>query len=390
MSAIRPPLALLAALALVACSSPDYGRPLPPGSAALLLVPEAEWPDLRPGFASRASLAQAVDRSLEWFDRPGSTQRFPIEGVDHVRARASVARFAELLGAARTAQELVDGLHREFDLYRSAGWDGRGGGTLFTAYCTPIVDGSLSPTPLHSWPLYALPEDLAKAPDGTILGRRAADGSLSPYPTRAEIEGRRLLSGQGLELVWLNDPLDAFIAHVNGSVTVRLPDGSLTGFGYAGKNGREYRSLRAALVEAGEIPADASGLDALREWADRARPGTLRRFLWENPSYVFFTPREGPPHGSLNVPVTARHSLATDKSLFPPGGVVFLDAELPDGPWRRFLMDQDTGGAIRTAGRADIYLGTGPEAEALAGRTVSPGQMYYLFLKPERVPAATE
>ena len=110
--------------------------------------------------------------------------------------------------------------------------------------------------------------------------------------------------------------------------------------------------------------------------------------LGRNESYVFFTPIEGNPRGSLDFEVSARRSLATDKSLFPRAGLCFVDTELPTPygdalPFRQLMLDQDTGGAIRTAGRADIYLGVGPRAEQLSGATRSPGQLYYFFLRED-------
>ena len=115
-----------------------------------------------------------------------------------------------------------------------------------------------------------------------------------------------------------------------------------------------------------------------------AHESELQDYLDRNESYVFFTPIEGNPRGSLNVEVSGERSLATDKTLFPRGAVCFVDTRVGSGSgksFRQFMFDQDTGGAIRTAGRADIYLGSGATAERLAGTTEQQGQLYYLFLK---------
>ena len=50
-------------------------------------------------------------------------------------------------------------------------------------------------------------------------------------------------------------------------------------------------------------------------------------------------------------------------------------------PFYSYALDQDTGGAIRSAGRCDIYMGVGPEAMLLAGRTRAEGKLYYLAIK---------
>jgi len=377
---------ILALSALAACQThPDYGRPLPEGWPALIkLAPNEARPDFAQQWNERDEILPALERSIAWTRKPYSEQFFPIEGISHDHALASLERFRAALTESSSPAEFAARLEREFDVYRSAGWDGRGGGVLFTGYFTPILKGSLAAAPGYDWPLYGLPEDLAKGPQGEILGRKLEGGGIEPYPTRGVIEASHMLAGRGLELVWLTDPFDAFIAHVNGSAFVELPDGSMVKFGYAGQNGHEYTSLGAQLVADKRMKADQVSMASLRDWAAR-HPDELAGYLARNDRYVFFTEISGTPRGSLNVEVEPGRTLATDKRLFPRGAVVFVDTELRDvrgreQPFEHFLLDQDTGGAIRTAGRADIYLGIGPEAGALAGRTQAEGQLYYLFL----------
>jgi membrane-bound lytic murein transglycosylase A len=104
---------------------------------------------------------------------------------------------------------------------------------------------------------------------------------------------------------------------------------------------------------------------------------------------VFFKKEDGPPRGSLNEPVTAFRSIATDKSIFPRGCLTFISTTLPQTRggtvvnrlYSGFALDQDTGGAIRAAGRCDVYMGQGDTAGKLAGQTYQEGRLYYLFLK---------
>jgi len=390
-SSTRSLLVFWVLAAFTACvtpaATPDYARPLPAGAESLIpLKPGEEGPNVRAQWLARRDILPALDRSIDWTRKPSAKGYFPIAGIDYERALESLERFREILTTSNSSAEFARHMDSEFEVFRSAGWDGRGGGVLFTGYCTPIVDGSLVRDASYRYPLYGLPPDLVKGDHGVILGRRTANG-ITEYPTRGSIERRRLLAGQNLELVWLRDPIDAYIAHVNGSTVVRLPDGDMFRLGYAGKNGRPYSSLRYALEAAGEIEPGDPGLPALRAWAARTSQSKVMSFLQRNDSYVFFTPIEGEPHGSLNVPVSAERTLATDKSLFPRGALVFVDTHLPNAsgkgktPFRQLMLDQDTGGAIRTAGRADIYLGVGEKAELRAGTTVAEGQLYYLFLK---------
>ena len=376
------------ALGLAGCAvTPDYGRPLAEGQSALIPVPADEIPDFRSEWDQRESLAWPVQLSIDWTRRNHAQQFFPIAGVTHERALRSLERFQELLETSAGADAFQTAIEREFTVYKSAGWNGEGGGVLFTAYCTPILRGSLEPSLAYQHPLYALPPDLVKGANGEILGWETAFGRMDSYPSRGAIEAGGLLEGKDLELVWLADPIDAYVAHVNGSAFIELPDGTLYKVGYAGKNGRTYTSLGKELEADGVLPEDGASLETIREWAAGASELELQDYLGRNASYVFFTPIDGNPHGSLDVEVTGGRSVATDKTLFPRGAVTFVSAyDQPDGRrtedgFHRFFLDQDTGGAIRTAGRADLYFGIGPDAEERSGKTKLVGQLYYLFLK---------
>ncbi|MFT7670771.1 MAG: membrane-bound lytic murein transglycosylase A [Planctomycetota bacterium] len=382
-------LALLATLWATGCVAPpqqkNFNAELPAGAPALIrLEDDRAWPDLHEGWLNRAELIPALERSIGWTAKNHAKQFFPIEGISNEKAQASLERFRDLLSTCQSAEEFEAAMHREFALYKSAGWDGQGGGVLFTAYFTPILDGREAASAEYRYPLYGLPDDLQKGAHGEILGRSTAEG-IEPYPARHTIEASGILSNRGLELAWFASPLDAFIAHVNGSAFIRLEDGSMLRLGYAGNNGKEYTSLAKELVAAGELPEGGSNLNAIRNWAD-ANPAQVESFLQRNERFVFFTPISGNPRGSLNLEVEGGRSLATDKALFPRGALVFVDTHTPgatltEGPrFQQFMLDQDTGGAIRTAGRADIYLGIGDQAGADSGRMKAEGQLYYLFL----------
>jgi membrane-bound lytic murein transglycosylase A len=195
--------------------------------------------------------------------------------------------------------------------------------------------------------------------------------------------------GRGQELVWLDDPFKAYIAHVQGSAKVRLARGKVITVGYAANNGHEYQSIAKLLIEDGKIASDQMSLVAMMEYFDR-HPGDVDNYVRRNPRYVFFQVGEGTPRGSLNEPVIPWRTIATDKSVFPRACLAFFSTTLPrmerdtivKRPQSGFTLDQDTGGAIRAAGRCDIYMGEGDEAGRLAGQTYQEGRLYYLFLKP--------
>jgi membrane-bound lytic murein transglycosylase A len=372
---------LFLACAAVACrTAPDYASTLPEGAPALLpLRPGEPFPDVSAQWSQRDEILPALENSIAWMQRAHAKRCFPAAGISHSRNLASLERLHELLLSSHGPSAFQESLEREFQAYKSAGWNGRGGGVLFTAYCTPLLQGSPTADSRYRYPLYRLPKDLVKGPDGAVVGWDTPQGRRPEYPSRAAIEASRMLAGT--ELVWLDDPLDAFLAHVNGSALVRLADGKMLRVGYAGKNGRPYTSLGKELESDGKIPRGQANLSSIRAWAGSAPPEELHAYLNRNQSFVFFTPIEGNPHGSLDVEVTPGRTLATDKTLFPRAALVYASGPAGNAAVNRFLLDQDTGGAIRTAGRADVYIGIGDEAEALAGSTKVEGQLYYLFLK---------
>jgi membrane-bound lytic murein transglycosylase A len=213
-----------------------------------------------------------------------------------------------------------------------------------------------------------------------------ADGSITPYPPRAVIEDAMLLRGQ--ELVWLSDPLEAYIAHIQGSAKIKLPDGKLITVGYVAHNGYEYKSMSQALVNDGKISRSQLSLPTIIAYF-KEHPDEVSRYTRLNPRFIFFSKQEGDARGSLNEPVMPMRTIATDKSIFPRGCLTFISTTLPREeagnvamrPFTGFMLDQDTGGAIRAPGRCDVYIGVGDTAGKLAGQTYQEGKLYYLFLK---------
>ncbi len=388
-------LAFLCSAVVCACSSddkadpaPDYTRPLAEGASALELVTDqGQYPDFRTMWEDREGTLRALDASLDYLSKPSSRKHFPVDGITHERVRRSLETMKDILGRAQSAEEFSGYCRLSFDVYRSVGWNGRGD-VLFTAYYQPIFDGRLKADAEYAWPLYRLPDDLVKADDGSCLGRREGERLVS-YWTREEIDREHRLEGRGLELVWLRSPLDAFIIHVQGSAKIRLEDGRFFHVGYAGKTEHPYTSIGRALVSDGHIPAEELSLARIRSWF-REHPEELTGYLFRNESFVFFTETDGGgPYGSLGAPVTAYRTIATDKTIFPRAALCAVETQIPvrrQGrleirPFTALVFDQDTGGAIRSAGRCDLFVGTGPEAEQIAGHTKYEGQLFYLFAR---------
>ncbi len=394
-----PMLALILTLLLLApgCKRqtvealPDYARPLPPGAPALRKLSPEEWPDLSKARFD-AAFREALVRSIQWFEKPSTVRAFPVENITHPHAKASVNAFARVLDqSSGVPTEVERRLRDAFDCYTSVGWNGQGV-VFFTGYYSPTFRASPTRTAEFQYPLYRKPPDLVTdEATGEVRGRQVA-GQLVDYPTRAQIDAYADRLGLvGREVAWLPSKLDAYIIHVNGSARLQMTTGRDMYVGFAGTNGREYTSIGQLLVKAGKIEKHKLSLPAIIEYF-KSHPDELDLYLNQNDRYVFFQEYDAAswPAGSLGVKVTPMRTVATDKEIFPRGGVVFVTTDIPAGADRtrsfaQFMMDQDTGGAIRSPGRGDIYMGAGEEAAALAGRQAAEGRLYYFFLKPERL-----
>ncbi|MBP5858171.1 MltA domain-containing protein [Marivibrio halodurans] len=339
--------------------------------------------------ALRASCAR-VDGQPE--DRAIGTEAIALTAGDFATACAGLPDTAP--GPGADAGAVRHFFQDHFVPYRVLGPEGAEG--LFTGYFEAELMGSRMRTDTYDTPIYGLPEDLIVADLGRfsddlagerIVGR-VEGGRFVPYPDRGAIEGG-YLAERDLELLWIDDPVDVFLLQVQGSGRVILPDGEVVRVGFAGHNGRPYRSIGRVLIERGDLAPHAASWDGIRGWITE-NPEKARALFAENPRFVFFREvpaRTGPgqpdgPIGAQGVPLTPGRSLAVDRGLIPLGLPVWLDTTRPgesDAPLRRLMVAQDTGGAIKGAVRGDYFWGHGDAALAEAGRMRSRGA-YYLLL----------
>ena len=264
---------------------------------------------------------------------------------------------------------------------------------LFTGYFEPELRGSTVRQGEYQTPLYGVPSDLVSVDlgrfreqlSGQRIAGRVEDGRLVPYDTRAEIARDGL--EQAEELLYVDDPIDAFFLQIQGSGRVQLEDGSVVRASYAGQNGHPYTAIGAVLIAREEMTREEVSMQSIREWLS-ANPGQARELLDANASYVFFTiePLADPElgaRGTQGVPLTAGASLAVDASKHPLGVPVWVETTAPvsdegEAEFRRLLIAQDTGGAIRGAVRGDVYWGVGDGAGEIAGRMRGFGKMAVL------------
>jgi peptidoglycan lytic transglycosylase A len=284
---------------------------------------------------------------------------------------------------------------RHFRAFRIVS-DAPGGDGFLTGYYEPLVKGSRAPTPRFAGPILPRPGDLVALPPGASLqgfdpaltsARRLADGSLRPYPDRAAIE-----AAGGAAILWLADAVEVFLAQVQGSARVELPDGREVRLAYDGRNGQPYTSIGRLLIEAGEIAESDMSLARLKSWLrdNGLEAGDKGRAVMQrNRSYVFFKIEEDfdpalGPTGGAGLPLTPLRSIAVDRSIWAYGTPFWIDAELPwasqaTTPFRRLMIAQDTGSAILGAARADIFFGGGDAAGARAGAIRHPGAFVALL-----------
>lgn len=238
---------------------------------------------------------------------------------------------------------------------------------LFTGYYEPELNGSPVRTARFAWPIYAKPPELV---DGQVWHPRDA------------IERQGILAGRGLEIAWLDDPVEAFFLQVQGSGRIRMTDGRVIRVGYAAKNGHPYRSIGQELARRGIMALSEVSAQRIRAWV-RANPAAGADLLLHNPSYVFFRkladlPAHRGPIGAMSRPITAMRSIAVDPAFVPLGAPVWIEKD-GAGPLRRLMIAQDTGGAIKGAQRADIFFGTGDAAGEAAGTVKDGGRMLVLL-----------
>lgn len=383
MTRATPVAALAAVLLLAACATPRQPAapatsPAPPAAAnlnpavmqpvvarAVIGAPSTlpGWSEARLDDALRA-FRRGCARLAKRVDRSGLTQPDDWAAACADRDADARAFFERHFAAVRLN-------------------DGRG---MTTGYFEPEIAGCLAPTPTCATPLHKRPDDLVEVdltPFAADLKGRTVRGrwtgrTLAPYPDRAAIEDGAL-AGRGLELAYAEDAAELFMMEVQGSGALRLPDGTVRRVGYAGQNGRAYVAIGRLLRQRNILPAGGAGMEAILRWI-RANPAEGRALMRENPSYVFFQwadPSLDGPVGTLGVPLIPEATAAADQTTLPLGAPVWIVTEVPEPgqgkrPFRRLLIAQDTGGAIRGANRFDIFWGGGARGRAVASELAAP------------------
>ncbi|MBI4051750.1 MAG: MltA domain-containing protein [Elusimicrobia bacterium] len=314
----------------------------------------------------------------------------------------SLKTFLKLWKEIKNPAELAQRISQDFDVYQSNGKDGLGT-VVYSAYYEPTLEASLKKTQEYRFPLYKKPPNLVEAAledfdaskwKGEKVIGRVQEGKLVPYFNREEIDFEKALSGKELEIAWLKNRFDVVDLHIQGSGRLTFPDGTEMRAKFAATNGLEFKSPGTVLLSSGAIPKDEFTYERAKQYL-REHPDIEPWVLARNKRYTFFaiTPIEKNqgPLGTMQAPLTAGRSIAIDPKIIPLGTLAFIATKVPivseDGnllgikPTSRFVLCQDTGGAIQGPGRVDLFVGHGKQAWTTARNLWEQGKLYFFIKK---------
>jgi len=394
-------MVLTAALAMFifGCPAPTVKRA--PEELALVRKSTFSYPDFSDDL-ELDGLEHSILKSLDYLQGVPADRSYSFgqDRFDTAHLIKSLEYFLDFIHTSPSARELNKFIRSNYIVYQSVGRDQKGE-VLFTGYYEPHLSGRRYRDEEFQHPIYALPVDLMKIDlsafdkkyeGASIIGRYTGQ-TVVPYHDRREIEEEEALVGKAEPLAWVKDPVDVFFLQIQGSGKIFLDTGEVINVHYNGTNGRPYRSIGKLLIEEQKIPKEDMSMQQIRAYL-QAHPEEMEPVLNHNPSYVFFKLESEGPLGYINVLLTPGRSIALDKRIFPPAALAYIRTKKPvvDTTGRidswtdcnRFVLNQDTGGAIRGPGRADLFWGNGPYAEIAAGHLAHTGKLYFLVLKPDR------
>lgn len=305
--------------------------------------------------------------------------------------KTSLTAFADIIESDPSPIELDRLIRENFTAYKAKGRKSTPGRILLTGYYEPVFEGSLTYGEPFIYPLYRVPKSLVirknKKSGKTEIGRISSDGTFTRFWSRKEIESTNKLSGN--ELVYLKDPLDAYLLHVQGSGRVRLPDHSVRSLHFDSSNGLDYYSLGKLLVDEQRMTLEEVSVPSIRTYFTN-HPEEMTRMLHHNPRYIFFKWGDNNgPRGSLGEILTPGRSVAVDQTIFPAGTIGYLISRKPVldeqgniDHWKlfsRFVLPQDSGSAIKGTGRVDLFMGNGTYAETAASHMREEGSFFLLI-----------
>ena len=346
------------------------------------------------------SLEKAVALSIQYYEKAGSkgshclreqcySSREMIDGLE---------KFLKIMRRDMPPEEVERTIRDEFVLVKAGDTAEVEGNVLVTGYFEPIMEGSRTRTDRFRYPLYKTPAETVVVPVDRFDSQDGRDkfvgrlhkGEVIPHFSRREINENGALDGRGLEIAWVDDPVALFLLHIQGSGKIRLPEGRLLHVTYAQSNGWPFRGLTGMMVERGLLKENGKSYEQMKRFL-LDHPEERQELMNYNERYVFFRIVTEGPLGALNLPLVAGRSIATDLDIYPRGALALIKTRKPVydekgriSSWQsfsRFVLNHDTGAAIKGPGRVDLFCGTGEKAERTAGAMKEKGELYFLLLK---------
>ncbi|MBW2642358.1 MAG: MltA domain-containing protein [Deltaproteobacteria bacterium] len=392
-------LAVLFSLLFAGCAVFKKGPPRVRESA-LIRIESSDYPEFSDDM-DYDGLEHGVLQSILYLNKVPAdrTFRFGKDVFDAAHMIRSMEHFLHFIQTKPSKQQLRKYISSNYLVYKSVG-SGNPGQVLFTGYYEPLLEGSIEKSTEYRFPIYARPSDLTTidlslflpAFKGKKIIGRYTDQTVVPYYDRKDIEYKGALEGKTRAIAWLKDRVDLFFLQIQGSGKIYLNNDDILHVHYHGTNGRPYRSIGKLLIDKGKIPREEMSMQKIRAYL-YDYPEEAETVLNYNPSYVFFKIEEDGPIGYLEVKLTPGRSIALDRRLFPLAGLAFIKTDKPLinssgkihkwSAFSRFVLNQDTGGAIKGPGRGDLFWGDGTYAEIAAGHMQHHGTLYFLVLKPD-------
>ncbi len=351
----------------------------------------------------------SIDKSLEYFKKVPLERKYQYgkEVFNAAHLITSLEIFKTFLQQDPSTEDLNQFIKSKFIVYKAAGNEEEQ--VLFTGYFEPTYEGSLIKSDVYKYPVYSIPDDLLeidlsafsdqyKGKKRLVARVNDANKTIVPYYTREQINMIEDFDTRSEPVAWLKSRVDRFFLEIQGSGRVVFDNREEIRLHYAKSNGNAYQSIGRYLINKDEILKENMSMQAIREWLE-CNPDRMDEVLHHNGSFVFFQEESGGPYGCLGVEVTALRSIATDTGLFPKGALCFMLSKLPDPSnvnflsdinsvkdWKKasfFVLNQDTGGAIKGPARADLFCGNGEYAQFTAGHMNQYGRLFFLVLNPE-------
>jgi membrane-bound lytic murein transglycosylase A len=347
-----------------------------------------------------ASLEKAVALSIQYYEKTGSKGAYCLRDQCYSSREMidGLEQFLKIMRRDMMPEEVEQKIRDEFVLVRAAGTAGTEGKVLFTGYFEPVLEGSRTKTDRFRYPLYKTPDETVVVPVDRAEGQDGQDkfvgrlhnGEVVSHFSRREIDEEGILAGRGLEIAWVDDPVALFLLHIQGSGKIRLPEGRLLHVTYAQSNGWPFRGLTGMMVEKGLLKENEKSYENMKRFL-LDNPEGRQELMNYNERYVFFRTATEGPLGALNLPLVAGRSIATDLDIYPRGALALIKSRKPVfdeqgriSSWQtfsRFVLNHDTGAAIKGPGRVDLFCGTGEKAERTAGAMKESGELYFLVKK---------